>query len=199
MRSRTQPWPREPPYPEASGCSGGKQEAPSFPCWLFCSLLPAAQLTRLAGYPSASSRLACLRRPLPGAWSALSWGSRDPKLSGEGSREGPRRTTEALADLCPTSTLREGKAATPLSNQLQNVHRQARRQLQLSSPAGHGVDGETEAQSRQPQKAKPGPVSPSLGCHARSWPGSRLRSLSCPGVDSGLLGPALPSGDPGPG
>uniref|UniRef100_A0A452VEQ1 Epidermal growth factor-like protein 7 n=1 Tax=Ursus maritimus TaxID=29073 RepID=A0A452VEQ1_URSMA len=107
VRSRTQPWPREPPYPEASGCSGGKQEAPSFPCWLFCSLLPAAQLTRLAGYPSASSRLACLRRPLPGAWSALSWGSRDPKLSGEGSREGPRRTTEALADLCPTSTLRE--------------------------------------------------------------------------------------------
>lgn len=156
MRSRTQQWPRETPYPEASGCSGGKQEAPSFPCWLFCSLLPAAQLTRLAGCPSASSRLACRRQPLPGAWSTLSWGSRDPKLSGEGSREGPRRTTEALADLCPPSTLREGKAARPLSNQLQNVHRQAGRQLQLSSPAGHGVDGETEGPEPPPIESKAG-------------------------------------------
>lgn len=43
-----------------------------------------------------------------------------------------------------------------------------------------------------------GTSSPSLGRHAGSWPGSRPRSPSCPGVDGGLPEPTVPSGASGP-
>nr|XP_035951127.1 epidermal growth factor-like protein 7 isoform X3 [Halichoerus grypus] len=70
------------------------------PLWASVALSEAQLTGLLARCPSASSRLTCLRRPLLGARSTLSWGCRDPKVSGEGSREGPRRTTEALAEFC---------------------------------------------------------------------------------------------------
>ncbi|XP_077918165.1 epidermal growth factor-like protein 7 isoform X3 [Halichoerus grypus] len=49
------------------------------PLWASVALSEAQLTGLLARCPSASSRLTCLRRPLLGARSTLSWGCRDPK------------------------------------------------------------------------------------------------------------------------